>query len=129
MSDINEKITEFTNTEDHSAEVGGPQNDNDKLMGILSYLGILVLVPIFAAKDSTFARFHANQGLVLFLAEAILGCVVSILGFIPYIGWLFSVLGGLVSLAALILSVIGIINVVNGTAKELPVIGKVRILK
>ena len=38
--------------------------------GILSYFGFLVLIPIFAARNSYFARFHANQGLVLFGADA-----------------------------------------------------------
>ena len=38
--------------------------------GILSYFGFLVLIPIFAARNSYFARFHANQGLVLFLFYA-----------------------------------------------------------
>ena len=37
--------------------------------GILSYFGFLVLIPIFAARNSYFARFHANQGLVLFLFQ------------------------------------------------------------
>ena len=35
-------------------------------------LGILCLVPILAAKDSPFAKYHANQGLVLFLLEIVL---------------------------------------------------------
>lgn len=42
--------------------------NGNKVFGILAYIGILFLVPLFAAKDSQYARFHTNQGLVLFIA-------------------------------------------------------------
>ena len=34
-------------------------------------------MPLFAAKESPFAKYHANQGLVLFILEVIL-CIVSL---------------------------------------------------
>ena len=40
-------------------------NSMEKTLALESYLGILVLAPIFGAKKSKFVRFHANQGLVL----------------------------------------------------------------
>jgi len=40
-------------------------------MAILAYLTWLVLIPLFAAKESKFARFHCNQGIVLAVAEII----------------------------------------------------------
>ncbi len=111
------------------------QNDieKNKAMGILAYLGILVLVPIFAAKDSPFARFHANQGLILCLSAIAYGILYSILStFILMISWrlyfLVSILG-FVGIVFLVLCIIGIINAVNGQAKELPIIGKFSILK
>ena len=94
----------------------------NKAMGILSYIGILVLVPILAAKESPFARFHANQGLILFLA----GIATMVIGWIPFIG---AILSGLMGLAALVLSIIGIVNAAQGKAVELPVIGKWRLIK
>ena len=42
-------------------EVDAEDAEKNKVMGILAYLGILVLVPILAAKDSPFAKYHANQ--------------------------------------------------------------------
>jgi hypothetical protein len=40
-----------------------PQDAQDnKIMAILAYLGLLFLVPFLAAKESPFARFHTNQG-------------------------------------------------------------------
>ena len=41
-------------------EVTPEDVQNNKVFAILAYIGILVLVPIFAAKESKFARFHAN---------------------------------------------------------------------
>ena len=105
----------------------------NKAMAILAYLGILVLIPLFAAKDSPFARFHTNQGLVLAITEILYGVVYGILSAIlMLISWklvfLVSILGFL-GLVFLVPMVMGILNAVNGRKQELPVIGKFRILK
>lgn len=42
--------------------------ESNKVMAVLSYLGILVLIPLLGAKNSPFARFHTNQGLILCIA-------------------------------------------------------------
>ncbi|MBR6640160.1 MAG: zinc-ribbon domain-containing protein [Muribaculaceae bacterium] len=114
---------------------GYDKNDieQNKAMGVLAYLGILVLIPILAAKESKFARFHANQGLILCIAAILYGVAYSVLtSIILAISWrlyfLVSILG-FVGIVFAVLCVIGIINVVNGQAKELPVIGKYRILR
>jgi uncharacterized membrane protein len=104
---------------------------DNKVMGILAYLGILVLVPIFAAKESKFARFHANQGLVLLICAVIWQIVAYILMFIlAKIGLGFlSIIISLLSVVFLVLIIIGIINAVKGEMKRLPIIGKYNILK
>ena len=99
--------------------------EDNKIMGILAYLGILFLVPYLAAKESPFAKFHANQGCVLFLAEIALGFLGFILAFIPFGGYISYIL----YLGGVVLMIIGIINALNGEMKELPVIGKFTILK
>ena len=102
--------------------------EKNKVMGILAYLGILFLVPLLAAKDSPFARYHTNQGLVLFLA-AIAGwlalvIVDMVLAFIPILGWLLIILLNFgLMIGILVLVVMGIINAANGVCKPLPVIG------
>ena len=105
-------------------EVEAPKNndvDSNKLFAILAYFGILVLIPIFVAKDSKFARFHANQGLILIIGEI----AASIIAAIPHLGWI----GSIVSLICFIFAIIGIINAAKGEFKELPYIGKYQILK
>jgi len=108
--------------------------DDNKLMAILAYLGILVLVPLLGAKNSKFARFHANQGLCLCIAEIAYWVGVSIIdSFIYVISWrLGLVVSGLLSFASLIFLIfiiLGITNAVQGKAKQLPIIGTFRILK
>lgn len=103
----------------------------NKVYGILSYIGFLFVIPLLAAKDSRFAKFHANQGLVVFLAQMIInvasGTVCALLSAI-HLGTMAALVAPLVSLVSLALSVIGIINAAQGKAKELPIIGKFHIL-
>ncbi len=102
--------------------------EKNKVMGVLAYLGILFLVPLLAAKDSPFARYHTNQGLVLFLA-AIAGWIAVlildiVLVWIPVLGWLLMMLLHIgMIVGVLVLAVMGIINAANGVCKPLPLIG------
>ena len=121
------------NTVDITTQFDPADVEKNKAMGVLAYLGILVLIPIFAAKESPFARYHANQGLILCIACILYGVAYSILSsIILAISWrlyfLVSIIG-LVGILFAVLCVIGIINAVNGQAKELPLIGKYRLLK
>ncbi len=133
QNDFSQKLSELNNTADTTAEFDANDIANNKVMAVLAYLGILVLVPIFAAKDSKFARFHANQGLVLCIAAILYGIAYGILSTVIYaiswrLGFIVSIIG-LVSILFTVLCIIGIINAANGKAKELPLIGKFKILK
>lgn len=90
------------------------EDSNDKLFGILSYLGILWLVGLLAGKTE-FSKFHANQGFVLWLAGIICAAV-------PFVGWACEIV-------VFVFMIMGIVNVCNGEMKELPLIGKLHILK
>ena len=96
--------------------------EGNKLMAAISYIGILFLVPLFAAKEDAFARFHANQGLVLCLANIAL----YIISIIPFVG---PVLSGIGSIVTIIFAILGIINAVKGEMKPLPFIGGIQIIK
>ena len=123
---LKDQLNELNNTPDTSAAYDPKDIENNKLYAIISYFWILFLVPLFLTKDSKFARFHCNQGIVSFIATTILGIVSSIFSRIPLIGALVSRAAGIIGLALL---VIGVINAAQGKAKELPVIGGIRILK
>ncbi len=107
--------------------------EKNKVFAVLAYIGILVLVPILAAKDSPFAKYHANQGLVLFIACVIISVIfvpVMIgMSFIPGVNCLVPVLGMVVSLGLVAFMILGIINAINGKMVPLPLIGQFKILK
>lgn len=94
--------------------------EKNKVMGVLAYLGILWLVPLLAAKESPFARYHCNQGLILFLTCIVVWVVNIILAFIPILGWLLALC---LLLGILVLWIMGLINAIQGVCKPLPVIG------
>lgn len=123
---LKDQLNELNNTPDTSAAYDPKDIENNKLYAIISYFWILFLVPLFLAKDSKFARFHCNQGIVFFIATIILGVVNAIASIIPLVRVIVSLATGLIGLALL---VIGVINAAQGKAKELPVIGGIRILK
>ncbi len=93
----------------------------NKTMAGLAY--VLFFLPLIACPESGFARFHANQALVL-LIVGIAGNV--ILGIIPIIGWILMPFFGI---GVLILGIMGLVNGFGGKAKRLPLIGKFTIIK
>lgn len=110
------------------------QNDRDnKLMAALAYLGILVVVPFFVEKKSGFVRYHVGQGMTLFVLEIVYGIVYQFLTVtVLLVSWRLYFIVRIAGCAALffpVLAVVGIINVVNGNEKELPVIGKIRLMQ
>ena len=84
-------------------------------MGILSYMGVLCLVPLITNRDDEFIHFHAKQGLVIWMWS-----VLAIMAlYVPGLGnFFFSSSAMLIVLA----SVIGIVSVLFSRAWKLPVI-------
>ena len=99
--------------------------EKNKIMGVLAYLGILVLIPILAAKDSKFARYHANQGVILLLVEIGMYFIAVFMSFF-LIGLLFF---PLIFLISIVFTILGIINALQGQMKPLPGIGQYEIIK
>lgn len=123
----------MNNTSDYTGGYSRQDIESNKVLALFAYLGILFLIPLCGAPNSPYARFHSNQGLVLFVTEVIFGVASSIINLIfddiPVLGTLMSIVLWLISVVLFVLAVIGIVNAVQGRAKELPVIGSIRILK
>ena len=126
-------MQDFSNSPDTTAQFDQADIQSNKVMAVLSYIGILWLVPMLGAKESRFAQFHANQGIVLFLFElaynVVSQIIQAILGGIPVVGAIVGVILSLLNLVFLVLAILGIVNACQGKAKELPIIGGIRILK
>ena len=86
-----------------------------KVTGIVAYITWIGLLIAFIAGDKEGAKFHLNQALVVWIAGLICG-------FIPLVGWI-------ASLFCLVCAIIGLISAINGTEKEVPLLGKIKLLK
>lgn len=139
-SDFGAKVAGINNTEDTTANYSPVDINANKGISVLSYIGILFLIPLLAKKDSPYAQYHAKQGFNLFLLDVAIGIVNLLLGLIKVpqslygfvygyaTPWFVSLISWLLGLGVLALAIIGIVNAVQGKAKELPIIGKIKIL-
>jgi hypothetical protein len=80
---------------------------------LLAYFNILLLIPLFCCKKSKFIQFHVRQGIALL--------VVTVLFFFSFFVTFLPIILGLFIVVCFI---IGIINVITGHERYLPLIGK-----
>jgi len=130
-------------TQDSTAEYDPKDIEDNKIIALFSYIGILFLIPLLARPDSKYAKFHTNQGIVLFILSSVVSVLKTlivtfilktILSPLPhglYITMLrlASTVFNILSLGVGVLAIIGIINACSGKAKTLPLIGKFKLLK
>lgn len=130
-----DKIKDFLfNTPVEQEPIDMQDIKSNNVVSLIAYIGILFWVPLVAASRSKFARFHANQGLVLCLVTLVLSVVseilYGILELIPVVGDILTIL---LSIAVYVAQIgwmaIGIYNCIKGRPNELPLIGKLRIIK
>jgi len=88
------------------------------LLWVIWIVGLIWWLADEKMKKNSFVKFWVKQWLIL----VILAVAVSILGSIPIIGWLFIMPLGWIFV--FVLWVIGLIAIIKGEEKILPVIGK-----
>lgn len=127
----------YTNDSIHTKEYRSEDVENNKLMAVLSYLGVLVLIPYMKAKDSPFVRFHVQQGCTLFVCQLVYIVLYYVLtqikvqelyGLLSVTPWWIMTPLTLLQFCLIALTCIGIYHVVIGSDKELPLIGKYKII-
>lgn len=106
---------------------GAPASSDRTLWIVLSYLGILSLIPYFAKKDDPDqeVRWHAKNGLGLFIAEVIVWAVFMALGFAlrnSFAGCGIGVIQCVLWIGFLVISIICIIKGINGQRYRIPVV-------
>ncbi|OQX86556.1 MAG: hypothetical protein B6D55_05775 [Candidatus Omnitrophica bacterium 4484_70.2] len=86
---------------------------------LISYVFFLVILTLLFKRENKFCLFHAKQGLVIFVMETVIILLRLLLGeifnFFYHLGMLISI----------VLSVWGIISVLMGKYKKLPLIGEI----
>lgn len=101
--------------------------DKNKALAIVGYIiPFLFFVPLVTdAKNSPYAKFHANQQLNLLLF-VVVGYIVSMILTFILIGILIYFV---VMIASIVFAIMGIISAAKGEMKKLPWIGGFEIIK
>ncbi|MCM1111872.1 MAG: hypothetical protein NC399_01315 [Muribaculum sp.] len=95
---------------------------NKKVTSIFAYLGLIFWLIAFLAGDKEGAKVHLNQGLVLFLCTVVL----NVIAIIPVVGLIIACIG---DIAIFVFAIMGIVYACKDEDKELPLIGKIHLLK
>ncbi len=85
----------------------------NRILAALSYLSILWILPRFLCADDPFARYHARQGLTLFVFSIICDAISAVIPF-----------GGLLNLFRIYCIYKGMTNALNDRMEPLPYIGQ-----
>ncbi len=95
-------------------EINNNQTMSKKMTGIVAYLSYIGFILAYLCGDKEGAKFHLNQALIIHL--------ISLTGFVPYIGRIVMPL-------TTILWFIGFIYATREEEKEVPVVGSLRLLQ
>jgi uncharacterized membrane protein len=91
----------------------------DKTVAIVAYLtliGFIVAVVLQSNKKTAIGAYHLRQSLGLVLS----GIILSVVGVIPFLGWLVFVVGWIL---LFVMWIFGLINAINGQEKPVPILG------
>ena len=96
-----------------AAGAGTAGAGKNRILAALSYLSILWILPRFLCADDPFARYHARQGLTLFVFSIICDAISAVVPF-----------GGLLNLFRIYCIYKGMSNALNDRMAPLPYIGQ-----
>ena len=69
----------------------GEESMSTRGLAILSYIGLLALIPLFMKRDDEFVRFHLNQGVAMTLTMYALALLNNlVIGHIPFINGVYA---------------------------------------
>lgn len=128
--DLKEKATDLLNDiKDTSKKYDKKDINENKAMACLSY--IIPPIPYFVETQSKWVHYHAIQGMNLFIIYIILTLLITLLNslILWILPFLTTLLRTILNVITIIYSLIGIINVCNAEAKELPIINKFKFIK
>lgn len=101
----------------------GNVSPNRTIMVILSYLGVLAIIPLLVEQDDAEVQWHAKHGIVLLVSWIVISIALSILAILPVIGGIFGCAGiWLLWLVALGVHIMCIVKGLNGERFRVPFI-------
>ena len=130
MADFKSLFDAFRDTADTTDQYTKAEIDAVRIVGAVAYIPFLFWLPLVTNSGNSFGKYHANQGLLVTIATIVFMIVSKVLGILRLIGGLLSWLAGLIFAAVTLLYVvIGLVNSMEGKAKELPIVGGINIIK
>jgi len=102
-------------------EIKKQNQKKDTLFAFLAtFLSIIgFLIAILTKKEDKYVMYYAKQSLVIFLVAIIAGAILSLISWIPIIGWIISFATNILILIAWFMSWI---NALSGEMKPIPII-------
>ncbi|MCR4903036.1 MAG: hypothetical protein K6A23_09265 [Butyrivibrio sp.] len=87
-----------------------------KTAGIVAYITLigLIVAALAGDKNDPYVKFHLNQALVIWLF--------SLLKYIPYIGWMWSIF-------MFVCWIMALVGAASGETRQIPLLGSIHILK
>src|SRR5258708_4058344 len=105
----------------------GGVSPNRGVMIVLSYLWLLAIVPLIAEKEDKEVQWHAHHGLVLLIAEVVLGVALWVVQMVlfathilPFLGCFISILHLVLWLGILVVHILCIVKGLNGQRFLIP---------
>lgn len=93
------------------------QDKTIAIIGYLTFIGLIIAFIMNQDRKGVFSTYHIRQSLGIMLTGLALGVV----GLIPFLGWLVSILG---TFLVIYLWVMGFVNALNGKQKPVPILGE-----
>ena len=143
-----ENLIETTNdileTKDTTSKYKPKDIKKNKGMALLAY--IFVPIPLFFEKKSEFVKYHVVQGFNLFVCFIMYVLVYSFLSKITklevkcvtnglyydcgkrVVPWFVELPFLIIGMVLIALTISGIVNVINGKAKQVPILGKFNVI-
>lgn len=94
---------------------------NKRTTDVVAYLTWVGLLLAFALGDRENCKFHLNQSFLIWLAGTLVGFVAKV----PLFGWIIGLVGGVFCALCWF---IGIVSAIQGTEKEVPLFGHVKLI-
>ena len=131
---VSKVVDTFQNVNDVTDNIEEEDIEENKIFAVLGYFGSFVLIPIVCAPGSKFCRFHASESIDLILFDIIFATIATIVTILCFhvgkaLGYVILALFIIIGVFSLLFWFIGIANSARGQAKEIPIIGRHRLLK
>ncbi|HLR32197.1 MAG TPA: hypothetical protein VK074_06895 [Fodinibius sp.] len=92
------------------------EGKNVAIIAYLTLIGLIIAFILNNDKKNGFASYHIRQSLGL----CVTGLALWIVGLIPFLGWLISIIG---SFVLLYMWVMGLMKAINGKRQPIPILG------